>query len=216
MAFDINALATAVRAGSTREVLLAAQSLIAILREDPDLVALTAHPVGFAHAKLAETDRSAIRLHLWPIPPIATQDPPWLVHRHAWPLTSYVVHGAVINQTYRVTRDKHGSNRLYSVGYDRDVSVMTATDVRVSYELEEEQTVTAGERYLVDPNVFHSTLAAFSEPTATIAVTGAPHGGAPSVIGAATGDSEYQFKRRDLSTEQGRTILNSLPREPQP
>lgn len=205
-------LLNAVRSESATHVVAAGRSLIALLSDNPKLVAVTEHPVGFAHAKILEEPDLTIRLHIWPIPAIAPQDPPWLVHRHMWPLTSYVIYGSVVNKLYAVHPHEEGSHRLYSVTYKGGKSIMTATTDRVTCDLESQHEFSVDDRYEVDPAAFHSTCAASGRPTATIAVTGPPTGEPPRVVGALNGRASYRFSRKVIDPLRASVIFHSLRR----
>lgn len=210
MELDLDRLKSELECGSIAGVQAAAANLIDVLAEHPNLVALNRHPVGFAHAKLAETDQGAIRLHVWPVPGIEPQHPPWLVHRHAWTLTSYVVRGAVVNQTYTVSANANGPHRLYTVGYEDSVSVMTAVDGPVACSLASSTKIAAGARYPVAASDFHSTVPDSDEPTATIAITSEPSDLPPLVVGTADGDADYRFKRERFAAKVAKCYFRSL------
>lgn len=210
MGVEYQHLLNAVRSDNTHDVVAAGRSLVSILAKEPELVTIAAHPVGFGHAKILEEDDLTIRLHLWPIPAIEPQDPPWLVHRHAWPLTSYVICGAITNELYSVTRNVDGPRRLYSVGYEDNTSIMRATSERVDCIQSEAFGVGPGERYDVGSSAFHSTRAFAPEPTATIAVTGRITGDPPLVVGSSDGQGEYRFARSEFDRSRTREVLGSL------
>ncbi len=203
-------LADAVRSKSADDVVGISRSLLHLLAEEPSLLTVTVHPVGFGHAKLVEDENLTIRLHLWPIPAIPPQDPPWLVHRHAWPLTSYVIYGGVTNELYVVNAEEEGPYRLYSVGYEGTTSVMHATPQRISCTLDSECQVDASGKYHIAASSFHSTTANSTKPTATIAVTGRMTGDPPTVVGSADGRAEYRFGRAELPAAHVAEILSSL------
>jgi hypothetical protein len=207
---NVDELVGAARRDEPSSVVCAALDLLADAAKDPKLLVLDAHPVGFAHAKLAEFDGLTVRLHIWPDPPIDPQNPPWSVHRHAWPLTSYVIRGSVRNQLFSVLERKGGDHLLYEVGYDGGESVMRATSIRARCLPSTVEQVDEGERYTVPRDAFHCTIGGAAEPTVTIAVTGEPSGMPPLVVGTPTRQSEYRFKRRALSPDLAQVIFESV------
>jgi hypothetical protein len=207
---DIDRLIAAARRAEAHSVVSIALELLAAAARDPGLLPLNAHPVGFAHAKLGDFDGCTVRLHIWPTPPIAPQDPPWLVHRHAWALTSYVVKGSVSNELFSVSASQGGDHLLYEVGYNDGESVMTATSMRVRCTLSSSEQITEGNRYTVPPDAFHCTVAVGTEPTATIAVTGKPSGPPPLVVGTPAPNLEYRFRRRVINKKAAQAIFASV------
>lgn len=210
MGHETEHLIQTLRDGNPRDVVAAGRQLIEHLAQNPFLVTLNIHPIGFLHAKLADSGRQTVRLHLWPSPPIAPQDPPWLVHRHAWPLTSYVLHGSVINELYDVDQEADGARCLYAVEYEDQISVMRSIGLLATCERKSRQAYSAGEKYQVNRSEFHSTTAASHEPTATIAVTGTPSDDPPLVVGEAKASPEYRFQRRTIDATASAAVLDSF------
>lgn len=210
MSLDSGAMEAALARGRVPGVCAAALELIEELVARPDVVALNRHPLGFAHAKLGTFEGGVIRLHIWPSEPIPVQDPPWLIHRHSWHLTSYVFRGGVENNIYEIEPDDRGDRRLYTVGYEGDSSVMKATDKVVTCVTLSSQEVLEGHRYEVDGSAFHSTNTASRMPTATIAITGKSSGQVPTVIGALDGVNAYRFRREVFSASKAADYYRSL------
>jgi hypothetical protein len=207
MALDVNPLVRAIEHGNVGNVCDAAGELLLQLRAEPELVTVMAHPVGFAHVALTSAGNMTIRLHLWPLRELQPQKPRWLIHRHAWPLTSYVFRGSVRNHLYDVSRSTDGRHRLYSVGYEQGDSIMKPTDIRVSCDLASDEEISAGNRYDVSSAAFHSTVLGEGLPAATIAVTGPPSAEPPFVVGSYDQPREYRFERRLLTETEAREVF---------
>jgi hypothetical protein len=210
MAVDSRQFLAAISAGDQVAAVDAARQILATVLEDPGLVEPNRHPVGFIHAKLDQQGPHAVRLHIWPVPSIPPQDPPWLIHRHAWKLESTVLFGSVVNRLYEVSPDPAASRRLYEVGYDDLESVMRQLDEPVDCCLSSEEMIREGQTYSVAESAFHSTHAPDDVAAATIAVTGEPSGSAPLVVGDVDGESEYRFARQPIDLGSFQTYLHAF------
>lgn len=184
-----------------------------VLREierDPGAITARLQPLGFVHAELLKSNEGTFRLHLWPQPPVRPQSPAWHVHRHPWPLRSYVIRGAVRNSEYQVQPVARSSRRLYDVGYEGGISRLTATHQAVGCTCVKEETYDAGTTYEVPVDTFHATSGCASQPAATLAVVGPSESRRPLVVGEFAGRETYEFVRAEVSAVELSAILADI------
>ena len=171
-------------------------------------LAATAHPLGFIHAPLSERpDSSRLRLHLWPKEPFEPQSPAWFVHRHAWPLRSFVVQGKICDRRYRVREAPDGPDRLYEAAYKSGHSVLNPTATTVSWELATKSIEEQGSLYAVPSEAFHASEAL--APSVTIAESGQPSGKAPLVIGDHHA-AVISYRRRCLERHELSLVISQI------
>jgi hypothetical protein len=157
----------------------------------------TAHPLGFIHAALCERkDGSRLRLHLWPAEPFEPQSPAWVVHRHAWPLRSFVIQGQIRDRRFRILPTPQGSQQLYEAAYREDQSVLVPTADFVDCEPGQDSVEDEGSVYIVPSKAFHASEALV--PSVTVAESGISVGISPAVVGE-LGEKEVVYRRRRLT-----------------
>jgi hypothetical protein len=171
----------------------------------------TWHPYGFAVFRLGRSvDGRTMRLHIWPEFQRQMQQPEWPIHSHPWQLDSYVLIGAVVQKQFDVEADARGDQCLYRVGYSQDCSVLERSPYRVKSALVHEIRVEPGQSYSVPHGQFHASLVSCDVYAATI-VTVPPSTPADAyVLGDPSGDERYEFKRRQLSIDEIRLLVNRL------
>jgi hypothetical protein len=194
------------------EWLVAGVRAAAVLRaiaDAPETVAATAHPLGFVHVVLCERDDgSRLRLHLWPQEPFEAQSPFWAVHRHGWPLTSFVVSGRVRDERYALAADPSGDRRVYVTGYEGDRSVLRVTNRVVRCQSAASSCWPAGAVYRLAADDFHSSSA--EVPSVTVVESGAPTRDSPLVLGDLDGPERVVYERRELSVSELAGVLRDV------
>ena len=183
--------------------------LLAELIDQPERYTATAHPLGFVHALVTEApDKTRVRLHLWPTIPYRQQEPAWLVHRHSWPLTSFVVAGDINDRRFEVTPAANGDRRLYETTYVGDESVLTASPSLAVCSPAGSRRWRAGEHYVVPQDAFHASVA--TGPAVTIAVSGTPLGTPAVVVGTVNGPAEVRYARIELVPSELRRLATDI------
>ena len=172
------------------------------------------HPLGF-FVRVLETlpTGERIRLHVWHASVCGNQGSELSIHSHPFELSSYIVFGQLRNITYDVVHSASGGNRLFSVGYDDQHSVLTPTHERVSWQARSEAKLAAGAQYHVPAGQFHATSVPPEAVAATIVITG-PEGAAQArVVGPDVG-SPIRYRRSDqnLPRELLEEVLEQLRR----
>jgi hypothetical protein len=154
------------------------------------------HPVGFIHVNLAESERANLRLHLWVPIPEEFRGLGWQIHDHTWSLTSYVICGSITNSIYSVhTASKMPTHRIYEVKYDGRINYLESTDVLITYKTEEEEVLTRGDIYTIQPRVFHSSDSDLAIVGATLVLSEKTGEKNPRVIGILEGNKTYTMER---------------------
>lgn len=168
----------------------------------------TAHPLGFIHAPLADRrNGSRLRLHLWPEEPFEPQSPAWFVHRHAWPLRSFVVRGRIRDRRYRVIEAADGSSWLYNTVYKPGRSVLTPSSITVCCSPLNSSIEEQGSVYLVPPDAFHASEALIR--SVTVAESGVPTGIPPVVVGEHF-EREVSYRRRKVEPHDLRNVAAQI------
>jgi len=196
-----------------RNISRVAQLALAQLVRDERSV-FKSHPLGFL-VRVLETlpTGERIRLHVWHASLRGNQGSELSIHSHPFELSSYIVFGRLRNITYDVVHSASGENRLFSVSYDDQHSVLTPTHERVSWRALSETKLADGGQYHVPAGQFHATYVPPEAMAATIVITG-PEGAAQArVVGPDIG-SPIQYRRSDqnLPSEMLEEVLEQLRR----
>jgi hypothetical protein len=166
------------------------------LADKPELVDPTEHVLGFVHCRLGETAGRVIRLHIWSVPPLNAAEPEWLIHNHLWEIRSHILCGQLEDHRFNVSTVPEGPHRLYEVHYEGARSRRVASNRRVDCHLVEKNQWSAGDRYVIPPGDFHTTVVDPGVLTATLVVTGIPSPERPLVVGSVSGQGAYDYERR--------------------
>jgi hypothetical protein len=187
--------------------------LIGMLASQPERFPATKHVLGFLHCKLGELDGRTLRLHIWPDTERLYGDPQWPVHTHHWTISSAVVAGHVVNETFAVWPDIQGQSQLYEVHYaGNGLSERRRTDERVVVVKNDSETWRAGDRYDIPLGTYHSTTVPEGTFAATIIVTGTRTDALPLVLGQASGKAQYHYSAEEPAAEAWVQALSKLQR----
>lgn len=194
--------------GEPREQLL---PLIEMLVDNPERYPATKHVLGFIHCKLAEFNGQTLRLHVWPAGERSYGIPAWPVHTHHWTISSAVIAGYVVNETFSVRTDDHGHKQLYEVHYvGNGLSERRRIDERVSVDVNRSEFWHAGERYSIPLGTYHSTTVPEGTFAATVILTGIRTDVAPLVLGQVSGKTQYRYSVDEVATENWASTLAEL------
>jgi hypothetical protein len=170
------------------------QPLVEVLLQDPDAYPASNHILGFIHCRVAEVNGQTLRIHIWPKRNRSGGTPDWPVHTHHWTISSAILAGYVFNETFEVTQDEEGRHQNYEVQYlDNGKSERIRTNMRVSSALICVDRWSAGERYEIPLNTYHSTSVPDGVFAATAILTGVSTTLRPLVLGDASGGEAYQY-----------------------
>jgi hypothetical protein len=175
------------------------QTILQSIVADPSFGKAIQHPLGFLQVKLGRLREGHLKWHVWLESERFVQDPPWLIHRHVWPVFSHVLVGAVTNETFLV--EPHNSdptNVLYLVEADGEESVLHRTKTEVTCLPLSQVTVRAGEFYGIDLAEYHSTEVFPSLFASTVILSPPPSRESAEVVGDIEGANEYRYHRSDV------------------
>jgi len=159
----------------------------------------TWHPYGFLVIKLytAEESGTTLRLHIWPKEARTRQIPDWPVHSHPWLIHSRILCGTITNMIYEVEENNPKSScRLYTVKYSNNLSILEATDIKVSCEIASSESYILGQDYIVNSKQYHVTNVQENIFASTIVLTTKPTDKLPNVVGEFGYKQTYCFERR--------------------
>ena len=129
-----------------------------IVRRIERLLTPVWHPLGFMHAKLADTPAGeTYRLHLWSAEhrnPGEQQDK---IHDHLFNVTSRVVAGSIENIRYQFTPGRSGDYREFRVDYRSGYSRLIDTEIVGQLHVVERKRIRPPGKYLVPRCELHET-----------------------------------------------------------
>jgi hypothetical protein len=206
---DRRSFAEGIAAGRAAGLLETAGSILREVADDHRLLAeATQHVLGFMHLRIAEFSGYALRLHIWPTPQYPPALPVWLVHTHAWRLSSLVVVGEVENRIYDVAEAPDGEHRLYEVVYEGDHSKRVSLPARVSCRRATTDRIGKGVVYEVPAGAYHSTVVDDGVFAVTFVVTEAAGQVRARVVGGAEGQDEYGYDRVRIGIDAARGVVS--------
>jgi hypothetical protein len=197
--------------GGTDDPWPALRELVQHVTRDPDAYLPNEHVLGFVHCRLGEFEGRTVRLHIWPKENRELMDPVWPVHTHHWTISSAVIAGHVLNETFEVQRDLGGTSQLYRVEYSKGgLSERRKTGDRVSVARQSRERWDAGAVYEIPLKTYHSTTVPDGLFAATVIVTGQQTRDLPLVVGDAAGDDRYEYRVRPTDHGRWRGLLAEL------
>jgi hypothetical protein len=139
-------------------------------------------------------------LHIWPDTERDYAEPRWPVHTHRWTISSVIVAGQVLNETFAVEPTDGGQHQLYEVLYAGDgITERARTKQRVSMRPARSDSWRAGDRYEIDLGTFHSTTVPDGILSATLIVSGVQTDAPPKVVGDVSGVDAYRYTARPVA-----------------
>ncbi|MEV4416674.1 hypothetical protein [Catellatospora sp. NPDC049609] len=126
------------------------------------------HPLGFICLPLSRGERAVgVCVHIWSAGDVATRATS-AVHCHSWDLLSFVLAGAVENQTYQVADDADGPLRVYEIRSVDGQDEIAATERRVHVSPGPSGVHPGGEFYELPAGHFHASRIRSSEAVTVV------------------------------------------------
>lgn len=183
------------------------RSIVARLVDSPYVPPIIWHPTGFLTIEIARTlEPSLARIHIWPSGKRPVQVTGWPIHAHSWRFASHTLCGTVIDNTYTVTPEDEGAERLYEATFSSGANRIIATETRVSCRLIASVEYPAGTAHYIPRGTYHATKVNPGTFAATVVLMTEPSHETPYVIGKATGRTAY----RKRHIQCGRSTYNAL------
>ena len=194
------------------EVILEIRDLLEYLKARPPVESSAWHPLGFVLLKLGTVEGlGSIRLHIWPEKGRRPQSPYWAIHNHIWTLNSHIICGGATNEIYRVEPNKkRGVYQFYKVRYEQNKSILEATRIRVSCDIDSSVIHGIGEYYEVGSNQYHATRVPEGVLTSTIVITTDVTPSNPSVVGYLEGNATYIYERQACTPLEVSLLIDKL------
>jgi hypothetical protein len=171
------------------------------------------HPLGFFRINLGR-DAAGLSyiIHCWPRDFRATQQPAWLVHRHAWDLESFVLEGSLEDVQYdQVVGDATENGTLYlASGTPDHTSRLDRTDVDLHLRRRTGSRMPAGRFYRVDIGQFHQSYVPVQGHCLTLARTGPRLRRNSQVLGDHDGPDLLTYTHDAVDHELVDTVLRSF------
>ncbi len=173
---------------------------IALLKCFPDLnIVGKYHPLGFYSFSLGNvTDQIALRLHIW-ASDAKVQDDNLLIHNHTFNFKSLVLHGTIINNTYKVQESQFDdAGELFRVEYMEGSSMLTKLPGRYYLIPETTQVMQMGEYYSVESTEFHESINSSEQFSVTILYTEIVSSDPPLVFSKVSKEDIIEFNRIEM------------------
>lgn len=168
------------------------------------------HPLGFILGIFLIEDIKKIRIHIWPKDTPRKQYPYWNIHDHIFSLKSWVINGKILNQEFQITKDNNSPNCIYNVSYSNEISTLYKTSDTIRVEETRQSVSIAGDSYLIEAGILHSSENISAEHALTIVLTNNMSSGTPIVIGEKEGKQLYQFSRSEVDSQYVRGLLHEF------
>ncbi len=182
-----------------------------MLREDEAIPDSYWHPLGFFRLEFgAEGNGWRYALHGWPAGYRSTQEPSWLIHRHVWPLESFVAVGGLVDRQYLAV---NGPADLAGTKYEVEVTPGQSALIRTSEDLKVARLRdTTHERrfYSVDSMLYHESDVPLGDECITIVRIGPKVKSNSDVLGDRQGPDRLLYERRPVDLAARRTVLQRL------
>jgi len=164
------------------------------------------HPLGFIHIAIHS---QPIRIHIWPLlNRIQSQADSLEYHNHTFGFTSYVLCGAIEDQSVEVTDDELATQQIYEVTYGDGSSVLHPTGRLVRLSEPQRRITRAGGTYNVPALAFHRSKA--DAGTITILAVTPTSESRPLVVGPMEVLSPIQFVRQPCPKATVQAELNKI------
>jgi hypothetical protein len=185
--------------------------LLVAMQRDPSAYPATRHILGFLHCKVADVNGHTLRIHIWTEGKRRIGYPNWPMHTHHWTISSAILAGFVLNDTFAVAEEDDGPYRLYEVGYlSHNLSERRRTEARVASTPIRADRWYAGERYEIPLGAYHSTTVPAGAFAATAILTGLRTPSSPLVVGEASGKDRYRYAVDPAPCEEWLGALTQL------
>lgn len=176
------------------------------------------HPLGFFRIEVGtDADGNRYVVHGWPEGQRSTQDPAWTIHRHVWPLDSYILGGVMRDEQYDITlaEGKGPSGVLYLARSAPDgQSVLDKTDEKLRLIQVGDLEYEPGQFYHVGLNAFHQSDVDLRRRCLTLVRIGHRERARSQVLGELNGPIQLRYKHKladqDLVLDQLRRTGLSL------
>lgn len=204
-------LAEGVHANEPHELIVRDMNatLHAIADSDARAIA-TWHPFGFLKLAFPGDRGDELRIHIWHPVHGRRQAHRSVCHQHNWFLTSHVALGQLRDVRFAVAENPAGQFRLYEVRYVTGESHSVATDKFVDCSVAQEATLSAGDRYVIDVEEFHTTQVPDGLLTATVVVASNHQETRPYNVRVRDGEPLYVYQRAQPLAPELRAILGDV------
>ncbi|MBL8775333.1 MAG: hypothetical protein JNK12_05360 [Acidimicrobiales bacterium] len=169
------------------------------------------HPLGFYRMEFgADSAGDRYAFHVWPAGMRSTQEPEWLVHRHVWPLKSFVTLGRLRDDQFdepAVQADEVGARYLAVVVPGKSTLVRTGEELALSGL---ESALFEDAFYEIDLNRFHRTTVLLDELCITTVRIGPRSKPNSDVLGDVDGPAEVAYERRPVDLDSRIHALREL------
>lgn len=169
------------------------------------------HPLGFYRMEFgADAGGDRFAFHVWPSGPRSTQQPEWMVHRHVWPLKSFVTVGRLFDDQFdesAALTDELGVRYLAIVVPGRSTLVRTDEEFAVAAVSSES---VEDRFYEIELDRFHRTDVARDELCITTVRIGPRCKPNSDVLGDLDGPPEVVYERRPVDLELRTGALREL------
>ena len=163
---------------------------------EPDLVDAVWHPLGFMYIELLHNNGISLRIHVWSLMQREYASLGWLIHKHNWSLSSYVICGSLKNYIYELVSNREvPTHRIYTVEYQGLTNHLLATEELVSYKILNNELISKGGVYRVEPGIFHRTETKKDTFVATMIMAVDTPGERNEVLGIIDGSKCYTMTR---------------------
>ena len=174
----------------------------------PGSVSAVWHPLGFMYLQLRHETNRTLRIHIWSPLPGEYTGLGWLIHKHNWSLSSYIICGQLENNIYNVSHNSDSpTHKIYAIEYLGLINRLRATDRFVLCKGEASQLQTEGSCYKITPGVFHATVVKSEVVATMVLATDAPDT-TNEVLGDISGAASYLTERRPCCQKAVRRAIH--------
>lgn len=168
------------------------------------------HPLGFYVFILGKTnDESIIRLHIWD-GTLQKQNSELEIHNHIFNMTSLILFGSLINQSYDVNESSNAEGFLYEVDYINNNSILKKVKNNIALIVLGSEKIKTDEFYTIKKSLFHNTYIE-EKYVATILKTEIDINKKPLLYSKIDfDDSKIEFKRETVGNNKKINILEHL------
>jgi hypothetical protein len=169
------------------------------------------HPLGFFRLEYGADDNGwRYAVHCWPAGYRSTQKPSWLIHRHVWPLESFVAVGGLIDRQYLAVdgpADLSGTKYEVEVSQGQSELIRTVEDLNVARLRD-----SMHERrfYSVDSMLYHESHVPLGDECITLVRIGPRVKRASDVLGDLHGPERLRYERHPVELAARRAVLQAL------
>ena len=189
--------------GSISQLDILCEDILNAVMDNPASVEAVWHPLGFMYIELLQKYGTSVRFHIWSAKFPQRTSLGWLIHKHSWGLSSYLMLGSLKNHVYEIASSADPpSSRIYRVGYQGLTNHLVATGNLVSHNLAVTQKVSKGSIYRLAPGIFHRTEVARNSDVATFVLAEDAAGQRNEVLGETDGARLYTMTRPRCSHEE--------------